>query len=94
VTYLDDIKTYTPKDWEAIEACAKLGVFFYDGPGVILPSGRRCTGEVMRALITEAGFNPLERSEKDTWQRLQVAGDKFEGTHDQGYDPQQDWLKD
>jgi len=58
---LDEIRAVSPEDADVIEAAARGRMFFYDGPGVILPSGRRCTGEQMRALVAEAGYNPLTR---------------------------------
>jgi hypothetical protein len=59
---LDELRRDSPKDAAVIEACAAGGMFFYDGAGVILPSGRRCTGAEMRALVAEAGYNPLTRA--------------------------------
>lgn len=58
---LDEIRRNTPEDAEAIEAAARGRMFFYDGAGVILPSGRRCTGTEMRVLVAEAGYDPLTR---------------------------------
>lgn len=58
---LDEIRRNSPKDAEAIEMCAAGRMFFYDGPGVILPSGRRASGAEMRVLVAEAGYNPLTR---------------------------------
>jgi hypothetical protein len=58
---LDDIRREAPEDFIVITSIASLRVFFYDGPGVILPSGRRVTGDVMRALVAEAGYDPLAR---------------------------------
>lgn len=58
---LDEIRKNTPGDAEVIDHLAEARVFFYDGNGVILPSGRRVTGEGMRALVAEAGYNPLGR---------------------------------
>jgi hypothetical protein len=59
---LDEIRRTAPGDAEAIEAAARAEMYFFDGPGVILPSGRRCTGEEMRALVAEAagGFIPAK----------------------------------
>ncbi len=53
---LDEVRKDTPEDAEVIDRLAEAKVFFYDGPGVILPSGRRVTGEGMRALVAEAGL--------------------------------------
>lgn len=51
----------TLEDQDIIERLAGARTYFYDGPGVILPSGRKYSGEEMRALVAEAGFNPLTR---------------------------------
>jgi hypothetical protein len=58
---LDDIRSTAPGDAEVIDRLAEARVFFYDGPGVILPSGRRVSGEEMRGLVAEAGYVPLAR---------------------------------
>lgn len=58
---LDEIRQNTPEDAAIIEQLAAARVFFYDGPGVILPSGRRVNGDGMRSLVAEAGYNPLGR---------------------------------
>jgi hypothetical protein len=58
---LDDIRRETPGDAIVIHTLANLRVFFYDGPGVILPSGRRVTGHDMRALVAEAGYDALAK---------------------------------
>jgi hypothetical protein len=59
---LDEIRKNTPEDAKMIDQLANSGVFFYDGPGVILPSGRRVTGEGMRALLAEAGYDPMAKN--------------------------------
>jgi hypothetical protein len=58
---LEEIRRYMPEDAAVIEGCARCRLFFYDGPGVILPSGRHATGEEMRSLVAQAGYNPLTR---------------------------------
>jgi hypothetical protein len=58
---LDDIRRETPEDFIVITSLANLRIFFYDGPGVILPSGRRVNGRDMRALVAMAGYNPLTK---------------------------------
>jgi hypothetical protein len=56
---LDEIRKNTPEDAAVIDRLAEARVFFYDGNGVILPSGRRVSGEGMRALVAEAGYDLL-----------------------------------
>jgi hypothetical protein len=58
---LDEIRRCTPEDAAIIDALAEARTFFYDGPGVILPSGRQMDGKGMRTLIKEAGYDPLTR---------------------------------
>jgi hypothetical protein len=69
---LDEIRAVSPEDAEVIEAAARGKLFFFDGPGVILPSGRRCTGERMRGLVAEAGYNPLTREHASKCDRAQA----------------------
>ena len=59
VGYLKKIRSYTPEDADIIDFCAQAKMFFYDGPGVIMPSGRRLNGRQMRLLVSAAGYNPL-----------------------------------
>lgn len=60
--YLERIRHTSPEDALIIDQLALAKVFFYDGSGVIMPSGRRITGEQMRLLVAAAGYNPLKPS--------------------------------
>lgn len=56
-TTLEDLRAISPEDAAMVERCAQAQMHFYEGPGVILPSGRHCPGLLMRALVTEAGYD-------------------------------------
>lgn len=58
---LDELRKLSPEDAEVVDLAAEKRMFFYDGPGVIFASGRRASGEQMRAWVAEAGYNPLTR---------------------------------
>jgi hypothetical protein len=60
VEYLAKIRVTCPEDAKVIDELAKAKCFFYEGPGVIMPSGRRLKGNQMRLLIAAAGYNPLK----------------------------------
>jgi hypothetical protein len=59
------LKKHQPEDAAIIEQMAKDRIYFYDGPGVIMPSQVRLSGAEIRSMVAEAGYNPLARSQKD-----------------------------
>jgi hypothetical protein len=58
---LEEVSQRWPEVAEVIRFLAEKRVFFFDGDGVILDRNRKLTGAEMRALIREAGYDPLTR---------------------------------